>query len=92
MTVNNTSNQKSFESNTTISASEVHEYFYCPYAWWFQDTSQGHLEQLQRGANYHTEFSGQQVSGGSRIWNWLLPAIAVILAIAAGIFYFIGNR
>jgi hypothetical protein len=92
MKVENTSNQKLSESYITISASEVHEFFYCPYAWWFQDTSQNHLEQLQRGANYHTEFSGQQVSTRNCTLNWLLPTIAVILALAAVVFYFIGNR
>lgn len=91
MTLENTSNKKLSESNITISASEVHEFFYCPYAWWYLDTSQNHFEQLKQGQNYHTKFSLQQTPTRNRTLNWLLPTIAVVLAITATIFYFISN-
>jgi hypothetical protein len=87
------SNQKRSElSKITISASEIHRFFYCPYSWWFRNLDPEQSEQLQRGKDYHVEFEKQQISERKQTLNWFLPALAVILVISAILLYFIGGR
>jgi hypothetical protein len=87
------SNQKKSElSEITITASEIHTFFYCPYAWWFRNLDPEQSEQLQRGKDYHLEFEKQHMVERKQTLNWLLPVLALILTIAAILFYFFGGR
>jgi hypothetical protein len=84
--------KQSEASEITISASEIHKFFYCPYAWWFRNLDQEQLEQLQQGKEYHIEFDKQQMTERQQTLIWLLPVLALILTMAAILFYFIGGK
>jgi hypothetical protein len=87
------SNKKQSEpSEITITASEIHKFFYCPYSWLFRNLDQEQSEQMQRGKDYHLEFEKQQMVERKQTLIWLLPILALILTIAAILFYLIGGR
>ena len=73
-----------------ITASEVHEYFYCPYAWWYADSGVGpeRAKQLQRGLDYH-DMAARTAAGPAK-WGRLLPIAAAALAAAALVLYLLG--
>lgn len=75
----------------TITASEVHEYFYCPYAWWFADTGREpeQLDELRRGTEYHENLAAQGEAGGHGR-NWVFLASAAVLVLAAIVLHLLG--
>ena len=75
---------------TVITASEVHEYFFCPYAWWYADrrVEPERMRQLQRGLDYH-EAAAATRARPAKLRTALLVA-AVLLAVAAVVLHFLG--
>ncbi len=81
--------QSDSQADVIITASEVHDYFYCPYAWWFKDSGieAEQVAMMKSGTEYHRRLdTGQPV----RRWKWLLLAAAVILGIAGIVFLLAG--
>ena len=77
----------------TITASEVHDYFYCPYSWWFKRShgvGPGQVARMSAGTAYHERLVTGRPDSPTRRWRWLLLAGAVVLGIAAAISLFVG--
>jgi CRISPR/Cas system-associated exonuclease Cas4 (RecB family) len=74
-------------SESLVTASEVHEYFYCPYAWWFagQEVAPERQEQLNRGIEYHEAVQRSSATPG-RFGGWFIAA-AFLLSAAALLLY-----
>lgn len=69
----------------TITASEVHDYFYCPYSWWFKRShgvGPGQAARMRAGTAYHERLDTGGPVSPTRRWRWLLLAVAVVLGIA----------
>jgi len=75
---------------SVITASEVHEYFYCPYAWWYavRGIEPERKQQLQRGLEYHDAIAA--TAGKPATWSWALLAAAGVLAVAAIVLHLLG--
>jgi CRISPR/Cas system-associated exonuclease Cas4 (RecB family) len=75
---------------TFITASEVHEYFFCPYAWWYADrrVEPERMRQLQRGLEYHD--AAAKAAAEPARWSKVLLVAAGLLAAAAIALHFLG--
>jgi CRISPR/Cas system-associated exonuclease Cas4 (RecB family) len=75
---------------TVITASEVHEYFYCPYAWWYADrgVEPERMKLLQRGLDYHDAVA--KTAAEPAKWSRVLLVAAGLLAAAAVVLHFLG--
>ena len=73
-----------------ISASEVNEYFYCPYAWWYADrrVEPERMRLLQRGLDYHD--AAAKTAAEPAKWSRALLIAAGLLAAAAMVLYILG--
>lgn len=73
-----------------ISASEVNEYFYCPYAWWYADrrVEPERMRQLQRGLDYHE--TAAKTAAEPTKWSRVLLIAAGLLAAVAIVLHFLG--
>ena len=77
----------------TITASEVHNYFYCPYSWWFKRShgiEPGQVAMMRSGTAYHERLTTGRPDSPVRRWRWLFLAGAVVLGIAAAVILFAG--
>jgi CRISPR/Cas system-associated exonuclease Cas4 (RecB family) len=75
---------------TVITASEVHEYFFCPYAWWYADrgVEPERMRQLQRGLDYHD--TAAKTAAEPARWGRVLLVAAGLLAATAIVLHFLG--
>jgi len=75
---------------SVITASEVNDYFFCPYAWWYADrrVEPERVKQLQRGLDYH-DAATKTAAEPAKLGRVLLIA-AVLLVTAAIVLHFLG--
>lgn len=66
-----------------ITASEVNEYFYCPYAWWYADlrVEPERMGHLQRGRDYH-DAAARTTAEPTKWGRALLIAAGLLAAVA----------
>lgn len=83
---------ESVPERVTVSASEVHEYFYCPYAWWCaaREVEPVRTKQMRRGLDYHDRMA--RTAAEPAKWGRLLLVVAGLLATVAVVLYFLGAR
>lgn len=80
-------------SQVTVSCSEIHDYFYCPHAWWHSDsapTPEGR-EALRRGEEHHAKFAKAQSAASRGKYRWVLLAGAILLAATAIVLLLAGH-
>ena len=76
----------------TVSASEVHDYFYCPYRWWLTRVPMEPVRaaMLKAGTRYHRHDVAGLPSARARRWGRVLFFAAVALAVAAVVALMVG--
>jgi hypothetical protein len=79
-------------TDVLITASEVHDYFYCPYAWWYENVQvdAGQAAMLETGTEYHRSLTARLPTPQTRRLSWLLVLAAAVLVLTALVLLLLG--